>query len=646
MNALPQTSTLKDRLDGSKPLETLEKARTFLNSENWQKAWQLAEQFQRHYESASSSAVSQNLRQEFLESFFIQCQAKYRLEQYAEALAHGLEGLSEQTTKDEPTVHIQLLNLVGALCVLLGNYSDGLDYLLQGLELAQPNSSEHLELLNTVGDAYFYLENYPEAIKTLEECLTLAEEQGNTYLTCSLHCKLCETRCSLKNFNLALEDGKKAIAIIDNFRGDKPRIASLLPVALCAMGETYREMGNFPLAFEHIEQAIHLLQDSAPASPKRMGDALLALGKTCLQNARLTEAQTHLEAGLTIYRQLGLKYEEITAIGLISELYEELHEFETALHYHKHYHILREEFQSERHVNRIQSLDMIYHINSAKREAEMNKIRMDELLTLNEQANRNQEQLNAITQQLLNAAHEKDEMLQMLAHNVRNPLATLRLIVDTALHFRDKIPAEKLNQRLATANIVIDRISNLMNGMLEVSRLESGFVEPKSQPMAVANNIRNVIAQFAPQSQEKSIQIVTHVPKTELWVVTDVELFNQVLSNLISNALKYSHLNSTVNIRIKQEEGWLKVSVDDEGQGILAEEREQVFRRFGKLSARPTHGEPSIGLGLYTVKRLTELLGGKVSVRSGGRDMGSTFTVQIPLNINEARDNSAKVENN
>jgi signal transduction histidine kinase len=637
MNVFSQTATLKNSLDESKPSETLEKARTFLDSENWQKAWQLAEQFQRHYESASSSAVSQNLHQEFLESFFIQCQAKYRLEQYAEALAHGLEGLSEQTTKDDPTVHIQLLNLVGALCVLLGNYSDGLDYLLQGMQLAKPNSEEHLELLNTVGDAYFYLESYSEAINTLEECLQLAEKQGNIYLTCNLHCKLCETRCSLKNYSLALEDGKKAIAIIENFREEKPRIVSLLPVALCAVGETYREMGDFPRAFEHIEQAIGLLQGNTFASPKRMGDALLALGKTCLQNARLTEAQKHLDAALAIYRQLELKYEEITAIGLISELHEELHEFESALQYHKHYHILREEFQAERHANRIQSLDMIYHINSAKREAEMSKIRMDELVELNEQANRNQEQLSAVTQQLRNNAHEKDEMLQMLAHNVRNPLATLRLIIDTALHFRDKIPAEKLNQRLATANILIDRINDLVGGMLEVSRLESGFVEPKSQPMAVANNIRNVIAQFAPQSQEKSIQIVTHMPKTELWVVTDVELFNQILSNLISNALKYSHQKSTVNIRAKQEDTWLKVTVDDEGQGILPEEREQIFRRFGKLSARPTNGEPSLGLGLYTVKRLTELLGGKVSVRSGGRDMGSTFTVHIPLNLNDVK---------
>jgi signal transduction histidine kinase len=103
------------------------------------------------------------------------------------------------------------------------------------------------------------------------------------------------------------------------------------------------------------------------------------------------------------------------------------------------------------------------------------------------------------------------------------------------------------------------------------------------------------------------------------------------LDNLISNAIKYSEHGKEIRVSVAQTGATVRIAVADKGQGLSSEDMELLFKDFQKLSARPTGGEGSTGLGLSVVKHLIELHGGKVWAESAGKGQGSTFYVELPV---------------
>lgn len=120
--------------------------------------------------------------------------------------------------------------------------------------------------------------------------------------------------------------------------------------------------------------------------------------------------------------------------------------------------------------------------------------------------------------------------------------------------------------------------------------------------------------------------------------MADSQLLYEVFENLISNAIKYSSSGKTIEVVLSSREADAIITVRDEGEGFSEEDLKKIFGKFQTLSAKPTNGEPSTGIGLFIVKQIVELHQGKIWVESQGKGKGATFFVQLPLCVtNQAR---------
>ena len=170
----------------------------------------------------------------------------------------------------------------------------------------------------------------------------------------------------------------------------------------------------------------------------------------------------------------------------------------------------------------------------------------------------------------------------------------------------------------------------LINNLLDVSAIESGKLElelTKADLISVIKNnveLNNVIA------HKKNIQIQFNAPVQISEILIDIGKIEQVLNNLISNAVKYSFPNTTVQVKISQNDSEVIVSVTDQGQGIPESELGKLFKPFEKTSVQSTAGEKSTGLGLSIVKNLVLGHKGRIWVESKVGE-GSTFCFSLPL---------------
>ncbi|RYG34323.1 MAG: HAMP domain-containing histidine kinase [Chitinophagaceae bacterium] len=139
---------------------------------------------------------------------------------------------------------------------------------------------------------------------------------------------------------------------------------------------------------------------------------------------------------------------------------------------------------------------------------------------------------------------------------------------------------------------------------------------------------RDVVENFVPQAAAKSIRFNTDFSDKEIFLLSDEHLVRRICSNLVSNAIKYTHRGKNVWINVREEGEAIVISVGDEGVGIEEKELPFLFSKYSKLSSRPTDGENSTGLGLSIVKRIVEELNGRIYCESTvGK--GSVFTVLL-----------------
>jgi len=232
-------------------------------------------------------------------------------------------------------------------------------------------------------------------------------------------------------------------------------------------------------------------------------------------------------------------------------------------------------------------------------------------------------------QELVELGRLKNRFLGMAAHDLRHPLAVIQgysgLLNEGAL---DDDPESRKTAMQSISNAVTSMLA-LLNDLLDVSAIESGSLTLNIEETDAAEFIERASKRLKLLCARKSIELALELPGKPLQARMDPERIDQVLSNLVSNAVKYSKAGTTVLIGCAATDEGLRISVADQGLGIPAAELPKVFDAFSKVSVKPTGDEKSTGLGLAIVKRIVEAHGGKVGVQSAvGK--GSTFTFTLP----------------
>lgn len=236
------------------------------------------------------------------------------------------------------------------------------------------------------------------------------------------------------------------------------------------------------------------------------------------------------------------------------------------------------------------------------------------------------EKVRSVASELKRLNEEKSTFLGIAAHDLRNPLG---VVLGYAEMLRDEEFSRKETAEMAGKVVIAaERVRDLVAGLIEASAAEAGRVSLEKRPCDLLGIARRVVETQTASAERKEIRIRVDGPAV---VVTgDPGAIQQVVENVVSNAIKFSPWRSTVVVTIRTEGGAGVVEVEDEGPGVNETDRARLFAKFARLSAKPTGGESSTGLGLSIVKTLTEAMGGDVSLESPpGR--GARFRVRLPV---------------
>ena len=232
---------------------------------------------------------------------------------------------------------------------------------------------------------------------------------------------------------------------------------------------------------------------------------------------------------------------------------------------------------------------------------------------------------------------EKNEFLGIAAHDLKNPLASIQMAASIVQHYYDQLDRETIIERAATIVSSSKRMSEIITNLLDINAIESGGMSFTLRPFDLVALVSQMVEEYKERAAAKNIKLHFDVPEdydAVPMIFADQNATTQVLDNLVSNAVKYSPKGCNVWIRIEQphtteEKGVLQVLVRDEGQGVSPEDMKRLFGKFARLSAQPTGGEHSTGLGLSIVKKMVEAMNGKVWCESES-GKGATFIMELP----------------
>lgn len=225
--------------------------------------------------------------------------------------------------------------------------------------------------------------------------------------------------------------------------------------------------------------------------------------------------------------------------------------------------------------------------------------------------------------------HTREQMVRMAVHDLKAPLGNIELIL-----------AELLNQHLAKddyeelvgiARQSVGIMRNLVEDMLTVAMLTQPEFNPPKDHLSLTPYLKRLAANFKPSADKKSIDIHVDIPEGLPSIFADPAQIQQLIYNLLSNAIKYTPQGGDVYISSFCNDATVTIQVRDTGLGMTEDDIANAFQEFQRLSARPTGGETSTGLGLYIVKKVVELNGGTIHAESDGLGKGTVFTVNLPF---------------
>lgn len=227
------------------------------------------------------------------------------------------------------------------------------------------------------------------------------------------------------------------------------------------------------------------------------------------------------------------------------------------------------------------------------------------------------------------AIRTQTDMMNRVVHDLKNPNTTISLSAELIKKKADdpKIVNDFADRIKNSANNVL----NSLNNLLDLSQIENGSFRLSLKEVDILEllNITKKNFELLAAQKEQNITITCNCPST---ILADAQRLQDAFNNLLSNALKYAHPNTSIFINVSQKDQQLIIEFKDEGQGLTPEDMDKLFTKFARLSAIPTGKEHSNGLGLSIVKMLVELHHGNVWAESEGKDKGATFFISIPLN--------------
>ena len=223
----------------------------------------------------------------------------------------------------------------------------------------------------------------------------------------------------------------------------------------------------------------------------------------------------------------------------------------------------------------------------------------------------------------------RSDFVSQVSHELRTPLTQIRMFAETLLLGRVRSDDER-RRSLEIVDREARRLGHLVENILQFSRGERGTLRLSPEPVPLAPLVRDLVRDFAQLAGRREVSFAIH-PADDVTAVVDGDALRQILLNLLDNAVKYGPAAQQVVIGLEHgDDGWARLSVDDQGPGIPPGERQRIWRSFERLEHDRRSAVAGTGIGLAVVRELVALHGGSVRVEAGARE-GARFVVELPL---------------
>ncbi|MDX2301952.1 MAG: tetratricopeptide repeat-containing sensor histidine kinase [Microscillaceae bacterium] len=539
---------------------------------------------------------------------------------------------------DDKKNQFRSIEPIADLFYSLGKYQQALNYFSEMVHLAREiKDSTALALaLNHLGSTFIKQEKYQRAQEFLDEAFKIAEIKADSYLQALIYISYGEVYTKLQKFPQAKDSALKALSI-----GHQMNDSQLISDAYHNLAGISNELNVFADALDYQKLALEYLK----------------------KTKNLRKIQYYYLA--------------------ISEIYAKIPDFQNAYLYHQLYSNLQDSLYNQKTLEAMYQMDSKYQ--SERREAEINELKSqrtineekllqrkiinyslglglililtftffllrsnqrilktnDLLKDRNRQIERQTQKISSqkssleeINRELANKNEklialdqEKNYLMGVVAHDLRSPINQVRGVLEI-IKLTSGETNEEQHQHIHIAINSLVRLDRMINRILDVNAMEQAEESLQLNRVDVADILEAIIKTSKQSASEKNITLITDIPSEKYYAQLDENYAAQIFENLISNAVKFSPLHKKIYIQLTNQQDTVKVIIQDEGPGFAKEDLKHIFGKFQKLSAKPTAGEPSTGLGLSIVKKYVDLMEGQLHLESKP-GKGAKFTVEF-----------------
>ncbi|MCZ8354755.1 MAG: tetratricopeptide repeat protein [Cyclobacteriaceae bacterium] len=575
-------------------------------------------------------------------------------------------------------------------CESLGLYEESIIYNLKALALAkESNDSVSITTVyNNMGITYNQMGDYALAVYHLLKAIQLDEKRNDTLALGYDYINLAESYYYANNFQAAYTYGSMAYQFLDavNDKNAKPYAAESVGLILIELGrldsakkllmETKKlalrnnnvyiynrcmsHLGKLYSLQNQIDSALfNFTQVIAASKTQNYADiylpTLIQMAKLQMQLKQLKKAEGFAKEALIGSRKIKNKALAQKSSYLLATILDKQNIDEEAILYFNIAHAYQDSILDQSVRGSIQAHIYDVSLEKEKQDKQLTRIKLDEqeekvavqqsalilvsvilfsllifffiLRRASMQRKKSNEILAKKNEELSRLNLEVNGLINTIVHDLKSPLNNMQgilYLLDSEVS--QNPPAKEL---INHGNKVIKHGQEIVKQLLELRELEQGNKSIELKKVSIHDLLETLKEEFSPSALKKNIQLETDFVNEE--IIIDEDLTKRILRNLVSNAIKFSSFGKSVQIKAKKENSAAVFIIADEGQGFSKDDLPKLYGKFQKLSAQPTGGESSNGLGLATVALIAQKLNASIDLQTEvGK--GSIFTITVPLN--------------
>ncbi|MEL0456605.1 tetratricopeptide repeat protein [Flavobacteriaceae bacterium SZ-1-7] len=559
-------------------------------------------------------------------------------------------------------------NNIGSIYYELGNFTKALEYELKGLKLAEENDDKVnlARLSNNLGNVFIRQKNNEKALEYYTYSLNIKKDLGDKYSLTHTYNNLGLAHQNLKNYDLSLSNFLKSAEIAEEINDARSEAR-----AYSNIGEMYSVQGKFAEALEYLNRSMTMHHEIGDR--EGMISTYLYRGAgTYFHQGKYLLARDDCKKSFDLATEMGVLIAKKEACDCLAKVYEKLGNYSESLKYFKMSSIAKDSLFNNSKTQEITRKEMEYQFerqqladsiafNKEKAKQELrysedlskqrNKVNLVIFGTIgllliggvywrSRQKSAKLKQERNVISRLKQIDQLKDQFLANTSHELRTPLNG---IIGLSESLKDGAAGKLSAKAMENLDMIANsgkRLSNLVNDILDFSKLKNQDLKLALQPVDLYSVTKLVLKVSETLVDGKPIRLINSIPKDIALVEADENRVQQILYNLIGNAIKFTE-EGKVEIQAAKLDDMVAVAITDTGIGIPENKFEDIFKSFEQIDGSNIRDYGGTGLGLSVTKQLVELHGGDIKVDSKVGE-GSMFTFTLPISDKTREDLSEK----